>query len=168
MVKDILKYAGLFLLLLTLQLFIFNNIQLSGYINPYVYVLFILFLPYETPGWLLLILGFFTGICVDAFMNTYGMHSSATLFLAFLRPYLLNLIANREDIDRKGSPSIYPNGLVWFLKYTLFLVLAHHFVLFFIESFSFAMFFHTLFRVILSTLITTSFILLSTLLFSRK
>ncbi|MDY0200516.1 MAG: rod shape-determining protein MreD [Tenuifilaceae bacterium] len=168
MAKEILKYIGLFVLLLTLQVFLFNNIQLSGYINPYVYILFILLLPYETPGWLLLGLGLVLGICVDSFMNTYGMHSSATLLLAFLRPCLLNLLANREDVDRKGSPSIYPNGFTWFFKYAFFLVLAHHFMLFFIESFSFATFFHTMLRVILSTIVTTSFILLSTFLFSKK
>lgn len=168
MARDILKYIGLFVLLLFLQLFIFNNIQLSGYINPYIYILFILLLPYEISGWLLLGLAFITGICVDSFMNTYGMHTSATLLLAFLRPYILRLISSREDVDKKGSPSIYSNGFTWFLKYAFFLTLAHHFMLFFIESFTFTTFFHTLLRVVLSTIVTTSFILLSTFLFSKK
>ena len=97
--KGILRYAGLFILLILLQVVVFNNLQLSGYINPYIYVMFILLLPYEISGWLLLGLGLLTGLTVDTFMNTIGMHSSATLFMAFLRPYVLNLFTDREDID---------------------------------------------------------------------
>jgi rod shape-determining protein MreD len=158
MAKDFLKYFGLFLLLLLLQLLIFNNIQISGYINPYVYVLFVLLLPYETPGWLLLILGFLSGLIIDAFMNTFGMHSSATLFMAFLRPHVLTLLIDRNDSGQKGSPSLALNGFVWILRYTLVLVLGHHLFLFFIESFSFTNFFPTILRIILSTIATSFFI----------
>jgi rod shape-determining protein MreD len=167
--KDTLKYLGLFLLLIFLQLFLFNNIQLSGFINPYVYVLFILLLPYETSGWLLLLLGFFTGLVLDTFMNTFGMHTSATVFMAFMRPHVLNLLTDREDIDKKGNPSLSINGLSWFFRYTLLLVFAHHFLLFFIESFTFVNFFSTIWRIILSTLATTIFIIISQFLtFHRK
>lgn len=168
MVKDVLKFVLLFVLLVLSQIFVFNNIQLSGYINPCLYVLFILLLPYEIPGWALLALGLVTGLTIDTFMNTYGMHSSATLFMAFLRPYLLNLLADREDVDKKGSPSLANTGLVWFLKYTVILVLAHHFLLFFIESFSFTTFFATLWRVVLSSIVTTVFIIIGMYLFDRR
>ncbi|PKP38968.1 MAG: rod shape-determining protein MreD [Bacteroidetes bacterium HGW-Bacteroidetes-15] len=159
--KDILKYFGLFVILILLQLLLFNNIQLSGFINPYIYVLFILVLPYETPGWLLLLLGFLSGFVLDTFMNTFGMHSSATLFMAFMRPIVLNMLTDREDIDKKGSPSMVINGLGWFLRYSIILILLHHFVLFFIESFTFFNFFSTLWRIILSTIVTSAFIVLS-------
>ncbi|HDP55010.1 MAG TPA: rod shape-determining protein MreD [Bacteroidetes bacterium] len=158
--KGVLRYAGLFILLILLQVVVFNNLQLSGYINPYIYVMFILLLPYEISGWLLLGLGLLTGLTVDTFMNTIGMHSSATLFMAFLRPYVLNLFTDREDMDQKGNPSMQVNGLVWFIKYSLVLVFMHHLSLFFIESFTFTGFFLTLWRVILSTLATTAFILI--------
>ncbi|MFP4557514.1 MAG: rod shape-determining protein MreD [Bacteroidales bacterium] len=165
---DILKYIGLLLLLVLLQLFLFNNIQLSGYINPYIYILFILLLPYSTPGWLLLVSGFFLGLIIDTFMNTYGMHSSATLFLAFARPYVLNLLADREDVDQKGRPSLSSNGMGWFVKYTLVAVFTHHLFLFFVESFTFANFFATILRVILSTLVTSFFIVIAQFLSLRK
>jgi rod shape-determining protein MreD len=161
MAKDLVKYFGLFLLLLLLQLLIFNNIQISGFINPYVYLLFILLLPYETPGWLLLLLGFITGFIIDAFMNTFGMHTSATLFMAFLRPYVLNILIDRNDSGQKGSPSLALNGFVWILRYTLVLVFGHHLFLFFIESFSFTNFFPTFLRIILSTITTTLFIVVA-------
>lgn len=166
--KDLLKYFGAFVLLIFLQLFLFNNIQLSGYINPYVYVLFILLLPYSTPGWLLLVLGFATGLIMDTFMNTFGMHSSATLLLAFLRPYMLSLITDRDDTDRKGSPIRVSSGFVWLIKYTVFLVLAHHILLFMIESFTLSTFFSSLWRAIVSTLATSTFIVLGIYFTLRK
>jgi len=70
-------------ILILFQVFVLNNIQVSGYINPYMYVLFILLLPFETPRWLLLISGFAIGISIDLFANTPGMHASATVFMAF-------------------------------------------------------------------------------------
>ncbi len=166
--KGILNYIGLFVLLVFLQLFLFNNIQISGFINPYVYVLFILLLPYETPGWALLIIGFFSGLVIDTFMNTYGMHSSATLFMAFMRPHILNLLTDRVDFDNKGRPSMAVNGVSWFLRYTIILVLAHHLFLFFVEAFSFTNFFLTVLRIILSTIATTSFIILGQFFTLRK
>jgi hypothetical protein len=168
MTKDLLKYFGLLILLIALQLFLFNNIQLSGYINPYVYILFILLLPLEIPGWLLLLLGFLTGLSVDTFMNTHGTHSSATLFMAFLRPYVLNFITQRDDIEKKGSPTMKNNGFNWFFRYALILVLAHHLTLFLIENFSLVNFGITLWRAILSTVVTLVFVLTAQLLAMRR
>lgn len=166
--KDIIRFFGLFIILMLLQLLFFNNIQLSGYINPYIYVMFILVLPYRISGWLLLIIGFLTGLTVDTFMNTFGMHSSATLLMAFLRPYVLRLFTDREDIDQMGSPSMRINGFAWFLKYCIILIFMHHLSLFFIESFTFTGFFHTFLRIILSTLVTTTFVLIGQLLTLKK
>jgi hypothetical protein len=101
-------------------------------------------------------------------MNTYGMHSSATIFLAFLRPYMLRMLADREDVDKKGNPSLSGNGFVWFLKYVSILVFAHHLMLFFIEAFSFSTFFSTLWRTLLSSVTTTIFIFIAMLLFDKK
>jgi hypothetical protein len=168
MYKELLKYLGLFILLVFLQLFLFNNIQLSGYINPYFYILFILLLPYETPGWLLLFLGFLTGLIIDTLMNTYGTHSSATLLMAFFRPYFLNFLTERDDIEKKGSPSMSQNGFNWFLRYTATLTVAHHLMLFLIESFTFINIGATLWRTVLSSLVTLSFIITSQFLFIRR
>ncbi len=158
----------MFAVLMALQLLVLNNINLGGYINPYIYILFIMLLPFEIPGWILLILGFFTGLTIDAFSGTIGLHSSATLFLAFIRPTILSNISTRDSVDRKGSPSLVINDIGWFIKYTLIIVLIHHFILFYLETFTFVHFFFTLFRVILSTIITSIFILLSQLFFFNK
>lgn len=150
-----------FVVLVGLQIFLFNNIQFSGYFNPYVYILFILLLPFETPRWLLLVLGFCTGITIDLFMNTPGMHASATVFIAFLRPYVLNYIAPRDGYESGTFPWQSFYGFSWFFRYALALTFAHHFFLFYVEVFRFSHFFDTLLKVILSTLFSLLFIILS-------
>jgi len=168
MSKTITRYAIIFIVLMALQLLVLNNIKLGGYINPYIYIFFIMLLPFEIPGWLLLSLGFFTGLTVDAFSSTLGMHSSATLFLAFLRPTILSNISTRESSDKSGSFTLASSDIVWFVKFTLIMVFTHHFVLFFLESFTFTHFFGTLLRIILSSIATSVFILISQFFMIRK
>ena len=93
MIKILSRNIIRFLFLVFIQVLVFNNIQVSGLINPYIYVIFILLLPFETPKWAILGLAFLLGISVDLFTNTPGMHSTATVLMAFLRPYVLSIIA---------------------------------------------------------------------------
>jgi rod shape-determining protein MreD len=151
-----------------LQVFILNNVQMGGFINPYIYILFILLLPINTPKWLLLLSGFVLGISIDIFSHTPGMNSSATVFMAFIRPYVLEIIAPREGYEKDSSPRLKIYGFTWFLRYTFILVLAHHFVLFYVEVFRFSDFFLTFSRVILSTIFSTLLIVTSQYLIYRE
>jgi len=161
MIKIFSRNIVRFLFLVFVQVLIFNNIQVSGLINPYIYVIFILLLPFETPNWSLLVLAFLLGISVDLFASTPGMHSSATVLMAFLRPYVLSVIAPRDGYETGTFPRIYYYGFIWFLKYTAILVTIHHLVLFYIEVFRFSDFFTTFFRSILSSAFSIIFIVLS-------
>lgn len=158
--NSILRYAGSFLILVLLQLLIFNNIEFSGYINPYIYVMFILVLPVAIPSWILLILAFLTGSVIDLFSGTIGIHAFATVMAGFVRPRVLSLNVTAEATESDMSPSSYRNGLRWFLVYVVTVVLVHHLALFFVEIFTFRNFFHTLLRVLLSTAATTFFVIL--------
>jgi hypothetical protein len=153
------RYIVSFIILVLLQVLILNNIQLSGYINPYIYILFILTLPFDTPKWGLLVLGFILGLSVDLFTHTVGMHTSATVFLAFLRPALLNSMEPRGGYDPDSNPSIQDYGLRWFFRYAAISILAHHLFLFFIEVFKLESFFQTLSRAILSGIFSLVLIL---------
>jgi hypothetical protein len=128
---------------------------------PYIYILFIILLPFETPGWLLLISGFLLGLAVDIFCESMGMHTAATVLMAFLRPYILSYFAPRGGYESGSFPRIIYYGLPWFIKYSLLMVLVHHTLLFYLEMFTFQDFFLTLLRVILSTLFSASLIVLS-------
>ncbi len=157
------RYLFNFVFFTLIQVLVLNNIQLSGYINPYLYIIFILTLPFETPGWLLLLLGFTSGMVVDIFSNTPGMHASATVFLAFLRPYALRLMAPRDDYQPGSIPTMGYYGFSWFMRYSILLVLAHHLWLFFIEVFSITHFFSTFLRAVSSTFFTMLLIIISQL-----
>ena len=158
--NNFLRYTGAFVLLVVLQLLIFNNIEFSGYVNPFVYVMFILILPVSIPSWILLILGFLTGFVIDLFTGTMGVHTFATVLAAFVRPWVFSLNVTAETAEGDMSPSIFRSGLRWFFIYTMTVVLVHHLAIFFVELFSLRHFFHTLLRVLLSTAVTTFFIVL--------
>jgi rod shape-determining protein MreD len=151
----------MFIVLILVQVLVLNNIQFSGYINPFLYVLFILLLPFQTPVYLLLFLGFILGLSIDIFSNTPGIHSSATVFLAYIRPYVLELLSGRDSQEKGFSPRIKVLGLAWFLKYTVILVLCHHIFLFYVEVFTFSGAFYTLLRSLLSSVLSIILVIIS-------
>jgi rod shape-determining protein MreD len=123
--------------------------------------MFILLLPVEIPQWILLIISFFTGLTVDFFTGTTGMHAGASVMAGFVRPYILRLISPRDGYEPGANPSMVIYGFRWFLFYAILMVSVHHFLLFYLEVFRFDGFFRTLLRVILSTAFTSAFILLA-------
>lgn len=161
MINSVIRYLIISVILIMLQVLLFNNIQFSGYINPYVYLMLIMLLPVEISAWLLLLISFFTGLIIDFFTGTPGMHTSATVLAGFTRPYVLRLIAPRDGYEAGAMPSMQIYGFKWFLFYSVLLVFIHHLSLFYLEVFRFADFFRTLLRVILSSLFTVTFILLA-------
>ena len=160
MINSILRFGLIFILLILSQVLLFSNIQFSGYINPYVYVMFILLLPIEIPSWLLLILSFAIGLIMDFFSGSPGMHSSASLLAGFVRPYVLRSVSPRDGYEPNSDPSMITYGFRWFLMYTLLIVLVHHTALFYVEVFRFTDFFRTMLRVLLSSFFTIVFIVL--------
>ena len=169
MIKLYIRYFAIFAILTLVQTLVLNKIQISGYINPYLYIFFILILPIDIPGWALLLFGMLSGLAIDLFTNTIGMHASAALFLAFMRPTILSAISPREGFDATTVPSAAQYGMLWFLKYAVIMVLIHHFALFMIEVWSFSHFFGTILRWILSSLLTVVLIMVAELLtFNKK
>jgi cell shape-determining protein MreD len=166
MIRVLIKYAVMFVSLVLIQVLIFNQVQLSGFFNPYIYILFIILLPLSTPRYAVLILGFFLGLVIDVFSNSLGIHSAATVFIAYARPLVIRVISNRED-DKNDYPGLHQNKFTWFISYVVFMVLLHHFLLFYLEVFTFANFFNTLYRVILSSLFSIIIIVLSQFLVFR-
>jgi rod shape-determining protein MreD len=159
-IQRILRYLFLFLLLLLAQVLVFNNIRFGGYINPYVYLLFVLLLPIDVSGWTLLFSAFFVGLTMDVFQDSLGMHTAATVFMAFCRPAVIRLISVKSDFEPGTVPGIAGQGLAWVATYTLLLVLLHHLPLFFLEIFRFTEFWKTLSRILLSTAFSSAFVVL--------
>lgn len=165
MVREFIKYTWYFVFFVLLQTLILNNIQFSSFINPYLYVFFILILPFELPKFFLLVASFLLGLSIDLFSNTPGMHTTACLTMAFARPYLLEFIAPREGYETGQKPLASYFGWNWYFRYSLIMVVIHHVVLFFIEVFSFQNFHLTLFRTFLSIGFTLVLIFLTQMFF---
>jgi rod shape-determining protein MreD len=122
--------------------------------------MFILLLPVEIPSWLLLLLSFATGLIIDFFSVSPGMHTSATVLTGFLRPYILRIVSPRDGYEQGSEPSMITYGFRWFLAYAFLMVFIHHTTLFYLEVFRLAHFFRTLLRVLLSSFFSLTFILL--------
>jgi len=123
-----------FILLILMQVLVFNHINLGGYLNPSIYVLFILLLPNDIKPSLLLIVGFFTGLTVDFFTNT------------------------------PESPGLNKLGVTGFFRYAFVLIFIHHLALFLLESLSLSDILFTLFRTLLSTVLSCLLVLILVLL----
>jgi rod shape-determining protein MreD len=147
-----------FLFLVLAQVLVLNNIQFLGFINPYIYILFIISLPVRMPGWVSLLLAFVLGLTIDIFSNTPGMHASATVLIAFLRIGIINLFITIDE-GNNPTPSFYTFSVATYVKYVVFMVLIHHTTLFLLEAFSFAHFWLMLFKIILSSALTILLIL---------
>ncbi len=168
MIKQNIRYILLFLFSVLVQTLIFDRISLSNYITAYVYILFILLLPINSNRYVVLSLAFLLGICVDIFNSTQGIHASAAVLLAYLRPYILQLFASRDGYDINKPPSVRNYGFVWFIKYVGVLILLHHIYLFYIEIFSFSHFFLTLLRAIVSSIVSLFFVVLGHFIFVKN
>ena len=139
-----------FVLLVLFQVLVINNIRLGGYVHPYIYLIFIMLLPFNTPNWLLLILGFVLGLTVDMFTGTPGLHAGATTLMAFCRPSIIRLISGNQKFENITEPNLAQLDGMWFFRYSLCMVTVHHFALFFLESFSFRLIGQVLLRILLS------------------
>ncbi len=141
--------------LVLLQGLIVNRLDLwQGLVLPSVYLFAILMLPVNTPRLLLLLIGFATGAFVDAFTNTLGLHASASLLVAYFQPHILRFFSPRDGYEAGQRPTVKDLGLTWYLSYAGALVLIHHTWLFFMELMRLTPFFHTLGKILFSSLAT--------------
>jgi len=157
-----------FILLVFIQVFLLKNIVFYDLNVPYLYVLFILLLPFETPNWVLFFFSFLIGITVDLFNDTLGLHAAASTILALVRILFITVTVQKDNYDSDPEPSLSIMGFRWFFFYALILTFIHHFFLLNFEVFKFSEIPSTLSRVILSSLITLTLIFISELLFFRK
>mgnify|MGYP006098652593 CR=1 FL=1 len=161
MIKMFVTYPLQFTGFVLFQVLILNNVQLGGTVNPYVYILFILWLPIEWNKALVMGIAFVLGLSIDVFSDTMGMHASACVFLAFARPYVLNLFAPRDGYELNAPPTAGGLGWFWFLRYAVTGVFLHHSFLFFVEVFRFSEFFDTLGRILASSVFSLVLIFLA-------
>jgi cell shape-determining protein MreD len=167
-ITELLRNIFRFVALVLVQVLIIKNIELGRFINPFIYTLFLIILPFETPKWAILFIGFILGLTIDMFYDTAGLHAAACVVMAYMRPGILKLFSPRDGYESGTQPTIQYLGIPWFLSYSAILVVSHHLVLFYLEIFRFSEFFSTLLRVIISSLATLLLIVVIQFLFNRK
>lgn len=150
-IVNILRIAFLILL----QALVVSRMQpLDGLILPWIYIFGMLMLPFSTPRWLMLLIGFAVGMIMDWFSGPPGLHTSACLWLAFVQPLVQRLFAPREGYDVSMKPTVQKMGLAWYLTYAGILTFVHHTWLFFMEVLRLDDFFYQLLHIIMSTAAT--------------
>ncbi len=163
-VKNIIR----FVLLVLFQVLVLDTMQFGGYVIPYVYLLFILLLPFDTNKSLLLLLAFFTGLSIDFFENTLGLHAAAVVFMAFVRPGVIKFYFPTLEYTKGEEPGLSKLAVTGFLKYTFTLVFLHQVLLTFLEVFSLHDFLNTFLHIFINALVTTLGILIVIMLFTSQ
>lgn len=166
--KRVLKHILRFLLLIFIQVFILNQIvlpgSLNGYVNPNIYILFLLMLPLNINRNLLLVISFLCGLTIDFFNSTAGMHASACLVIGLSRPAFINVVIPRDGYENTVDMTVGGLGFQTFFIYSGVLTFVHHFILYLIEAFNFINFIDLLLRVVVSGIATLVLIAFSQLL----
>lgn len=157
-----------FVLLMSLQILLMRDLVLWDTGFCFVYIGFVLFLPIDIDRVLLLVLGFISGITIDLFYDTAGMHAAATVLLAFLRPGMLTLLTPRDGYELSDNATLSSMGWLWWFAYSIPLVLVHHFTLFFLELNGFKLIGFTLAKIIASTLFTATVLVIVQMLFFER
>lgn len=164
--NDFLINAARFIALLLIQVVLLNNINFLGYINPYLYILFILVFPFTGNRSLLIFLAFILGLSVDIFSDSGGIHAAASTFIAYARPAILKFSFGVSYEYNTIKISKTPIGER--ITYIVLMVLAHHLLLFSLEIFNLKHILLILKSTLFSGMFSTILIFCTVLLFSRK
>lgn len=160
-----------FILLVFIQIFIVNNIDfgsLNYLVSPIVYISFIFTLPVNLNRFLLLLLAFVLGLTIDFFLDSYGVHASACVLIAYLKPRFTNQMETQNTFQTTYNLSVHMVDTIQYLVYLSSLTAIFFFWLFLLEEFSFVRLHYILIKTILSTIISVLFMIVGQFLFFNK
>jgi rod shape-determining protein MreD len=168
--SDTLKNIVRFTLFIGVQVFLLNRLPpLHRFVSPYLYFLFLLWLPFRIPRMGLTLLGFAFGLVLDGFTNTPGLHAASCTLVAYARPFLINLLMPKDATEvGHAEPSTKSMGLLPYAVYAGLLTFLHHLVLVFLEWMQFGDLWYLFMKVIATSLVSFLLIAVTELLFNRK
>lgn len=160
----------LFVVFIAAQVFVLFEVKpLHQLVIPYLYFLYILWLPFNTPRIGLTLTGFLFGLTLDFFTHSPGLHAAACALIAYIRPFLISILISQEGADQNyRSPSVTSMGLVPYGTYVIILTIVHHTYLVLLEWLNIGSFWYFLGKVLGTTGISLVLILITELLFYRK
>lgn len=170
MFLELIRFTFIGILLLLLQFFLVQEINFGTWIKPMPYIYLILILPFQTNKFATLLVAFLLGFVLDSFSDTYGMHASAAVTLAFIKHYSDRWLLDIDAIQLQGNSILVPSwkGFAYFSTYYLVLIFIHHLIFFGLDYFKLSAFFITLAVAFFSTIVTFLFILLFYSISGRK
>ena len=155
-----------FVILLLLQVVICNNINFFGYINPYIYIIFIFLYPVKEDRLILLLVSFMLGMFVDMFSDSGGVHAAAAVCLAYARPILLK--SSFGMLYEHQSIKFTNTEVGSLISYVTFGTVLHHLILFSLEIFNITDILLILKKTLFSSIFTIILSVLIIILFSRN
>lgn len=164
------RYFFRMVLFILVQQFVLYQIPpLHQYLSPVIYYVFLLWLPFTIGRSSLLLIAFITGLSLDFFTKTPGMHAAACVFIGYIRPFLINIIMPQQGVDfNYREPSATSLGLVPYATYVALLTLLHHGVLYSIQAFQFGNLWYLVLKTTGSLLISLLLIFIIEIIFVRK
>jgi hypothetical protein len=168
MIRTGIIHIILFFVYVLVQVMVLKNLVLFDSAFCFLYVAFILLLPFELSATLTVLIGFLVGFTIDIFYDSMGLHAFATVLLGYARNYWLAVITPQGGYDSGNSPTITTNGIQWFLVYSIPLVFIHHFILFFLEASGFDLFWFTMLKIMGSLFFTMIVIIFLQLLVPQR
>ncbi|UAY52351.1 rod shape-determining protein MreD [Ferruginibacter albus] len=165
-----LKHIVRFIVFILVQVYVLDKVHIHYMITPYIYFLFILWLPFNMKRSVLMIVAFLLGITLDSFRHNPGFHAAACVLIAYIRPFLINLLIPQEGADTNyQEPSAKSlGGFGPYATYIAILALVHNAWLFLLEAWQFANLWYFLVKTLLSTIISLLLILVTEIMFTRK
>lgn len=160
------KNTFLFIVLVLLQVLVFNNIGYLGYIHPMVYLIFLLIFPYRENRIPFLFVAFLIGLCVDMFSNTGGIHAASSVFVAYIRARIIRIVFGQNFEYQEIKLPTLPFPKVF--SYTTIVVVLHHTLFYFLEVFNFNHLFTTFLKIGTTSISTIIICLISIYIFSSQ
>lgn len=166
LVKNIIR----FILFILFQVYVLDKIRLHQMVTPYIYFMFILWLPFNMGRTWLMLLAFLLGFTLDSFHHNPGFHAAACVLMAYIRPFLINLLIPQEGAETNYDEPSFKSmgGMLPYLIYAGTLILFHNIWLFFLEAWQFGDIWYFMAKTFLSTIISLLLVLVTELLFTRK
>lgn len=165
-VKNIIRFS----LFILVQVFVLDKVHLHQMVTPYLYFLFIIWLPFRMGRTQQMLLAFVLGFAMDSFRHHPGFHSAACVLIAYIRPFLVNLLIPQEGADSNYEEPSFKSlgGILPYMVFISVLTFIHHSWLFLLEAWQFGNIWYFLVKTVLSTLLSLFLIIITEMLFTRR
>ncbi len=167
--SPLVRYSFRFIIFILVQYVLGSMEPLGNVITPYIYHLFILWLPFSLSRISLLFIAAVYGIALSFLLASPGIHGATCVLIAYARPYLLKLLLVKDVKDLNyAEPSVHSLGFTPYATYVITLTIIHHIYLIILEWLSVGQLGFFVLKIILSAGVSILLIAIVEMLVQRK